>query len=346
MTRKATKAKAKKPAARKKPARAKSPLALSEAARPSRTGQQSIARTEDDALEPRLPDPKAASRDALGRLRSLENIEEAYLAWGELRALYQKAQAAYGAEKERIEGQGEFLLGAVRAARSFSNTGAKEPGLTRPSEVDAFISKTSERLDAARKKLAGAVELSESQWAEVLAEAKSTVTSRVERTVKLAKPSLRLLLRALAQNRRILHLERLSGDAPVLVHSVLAGAVPSRYEFLFDDSTDDVSQAPAALYVEEGVVAFDARARPSRQLELLEAAQGVFPSKGMIPFRVPQPASTLHVRFLQRGPVAEAEIADGESWRSVLTVEEAEVIAGWLIKLQLEGKLSVALARG
>jgi hypothetical protein len=73
---------------------------------------------------------------------------------------------------------------------------------------------------------------------------------------------------------------------------------------------------------------------------------GVFPSKGMIPFRVPQPAGTIHVRFLQRGPVAEAEVADGEGWRSVLTVEEAEVIAGWLIKLQLEGKLSVSLARG
>jgi hypothetical protein len=346
---KATKAKVKPKKASKPRKPRAAPLALGR--QPVTLNERSeskgqLAPSRDDALEPRLSDPKVAARDALTRLRSLETIEDAYIAWGELRALHGKAKAAYGAELDRIEGQGDFLLGAVRAARSLSSQGSSAPGLTKQTEVDAFIEQTSSRLDAARAKLSQAIAGSEASWAVALAEARDTVVSRVERTAKVAKPALRLLLRALAGNRRILHLERLSGDAAVLAHAVLSGAVPSRYEFLFDDSTEDVSQAPPALYAEEGVVAFDVRAKPARQLELLGAAKGVFPSKGMIPFRVPQPAATLHVRFLQRGPVAEAEIADGEGWRSVLSTEEAEVIAGWLIKLQLEGKLSVALARG
>jgi hypothetical protein len=326
-----------------KKAPAARPLALARVRSPAPTALQTA---DDDALEPRLPDASAMSSEALGRLRGLETLEDGYQAWVELRGLHQRAQSAYAAETDRIEGQGEFLLGAVRAARDFAAPGTAEGALAKAGEVDAFIARTTGRLDGARKKLKLAVESSESRWAGALAEARATVISRVERTVKHARPALRLLLRALAQNRRILHLERLSGDAPVLAHAVLAGAVPSRYDFLFDDATDDVSQAPAALYAEEGVAAAEVRCSPRRQLELLQAASGVFPSKGMIPFQVPQPAATLHVRFLQRGPVAEAEVADGEGWRSVLSVEEAEVIAGWLIKLQLEGKLSVSLARG
>lgn len=351
MTRKAAGKKA--PVEKKKPAGRKKAAAKAGGKRPRPPAPLAVrpraavaAPAEDDLLEPRLPDAKGASREALSRLRSLETLEDAYVAWGELRALHAAAEGAYAAEKDRIEVQGEFLLGAVRAARTLASAGASEGALAKAGEVDGFIAQSTARLGAARQKLAGAIEASEGLWAEALAEARATVISRVERTVKLARPSMRLLLRSLAGNRRILHLERLSGDAPVLVHAVLTGCVPSRYEYLFDDSTDDVAQAPPALYAEEGVSRFDVRAPPARQQQLLLAAQGVFPSKGMIPFRVPQPAATLYARFLQRGPVAEAEVQEGEGWRSVLSVEEAEVIAGWLIKLQLEGKLSVALARG
>jgi hypothetical protein len=307
---------------------------------------QAIAPAADELLEPRLPDPSVTSKDALGRLRSIETLEESYLAWGELRALHAQAQAAYSSEKERIEGQGEFLLGAVKVARNLGAQSGKSGGLAKAGDIDTFIAETSARIDAARVKLEGAVESSESRWARALEEARQTVLTRVERTAKVARPVLKLFLRSLAGSRRILHLERVSGDAPVITHFVLTGTVPSRYDFLFDDSTDDAMQAPPWLYAEEGAGAADTRATAPRVFELLAAAPRVFPSKGMIPVRVPQPAATLQARFLQRGPVAEAEIADGDGWRGILTVEEAEVIAGWLIKLQLEGKLSVALARG
>lgn len=353
MTRKA-KRKAAKPKARA-PKAAKRQVAKprSAAQRPKGPARLALASgpaaltAEDELLEPRIALPAAAAAEALERLRTLETLKDAYQAWAELRALYDRARASWAEERTRIEGQGAFLLGAVRAARDFAQPQGPGAALARPGgDVDAFIARTEARLAAAKQKLDAGVMGAEAGWAQALAEARDTVRGRVERTVQHARPALRLLLRSLAQNRRILHLERLTGDAPVLVHAVLSGAIPSRYDFLFDDSTDDVAQPPAPLYAEEGVTAADARGPPQRQVALLAAAQGVFPSKGIIPFKVPQPAASLSVRFLQRGPVAEAEVVEGAAWRSVLSVEEAEVIAGWLIKLQLEGKLSVTLARG
>jgi len=64
----------------------------------------------------------------------------------------------------------------------------------------------------------------------------------------------------------------------------------------------------------------------------------VLPLKGMLPMRLP-----LMIRLLERGPVMEAELADGTSFRNLLSREEAEKIAGHLLKMKLEGWLQLEL---
>jgi hypothetical protein len=81
--------------------------------------------------------------------------------------------------------------------------------------------------------------------------------------------------------------------------------------------------------------------------ERLTGTRDALPVKGIIPFFLPRaggPASLL--RLVERGPVMEVELADGEGWRNLLAADEAEALAGWLIKLKLEGRVELELSRG
>jgi hypothetical protein len=133
----------------------------------------------------------------------------------------------------------------------------------------------------------------------------------------------------------------------VLLLRLLTGALPTRYGFLRDDSTEDARLAPAALYPEEGV-GEDALRPDAPALEARLRAGGAFlPVRGFLPLWVagPDGEERLH-RLLQRGPVLEMEVADGAGFRSLLTREEAERCTGRLLRLQLEGRLHLEVELG
>jgi hypothetical protein len=48
-------------------------------------------------------------------------------------------------------------------------------------------------------------------------------------------------------------------------------------------------------------------------------------------------------RLVERGPVMEAEIAEASGFRNILTRDEAEQIAGYLLKLKLDGAIDLEL---
>jgi len=52
------------------------------------------------------------------------------------------------------------------------------------------------------------------------------------------------------------------------------------------------------------------------------------------------------VRWLERGAVMEAEVADGDGFRNMLTVHEAEQLTGALLSLKLDGRIELELVRG
>ncbi|XHF15085.1 hypothetical protein NR798_31405 [Archangium gephyra] len=296
---------------------------------------------------------EAVTRGALARVRSLETLEPAYDAWLELRRAYGAAQARFQEERERLEQQGSFLVGAVRAASqeraaSVDAAPAAEPALA---PVDGpmrdFLRQAEEKLTRAREALAQDEAESEARYQAAFEEIRATVKDRVRRYLAGSPPRLRLLLRKVGATRSILHVERVGGDAPVLLLYLFAGRIPSRHGFLFDDSTEDVALAPAPLYPEEGVAPGEVRPEAPALVARVRAPGEVLPVKGFLPVFVPRPeGGEDFFRLLQRGPVMEVEVAEGPGFRGVLTREESERFAGHLLRLKLEGRLELEVEAG
>jgi hypothetical protein len=176
-------------------------------------------------------------------------------------------------------------------------------------------------------------------------ELQELICDRVQRFSTRLRPRLELTLHASSGGRKILHASRLTADAPVLLLYVFAGLIPSRYDFLFDDSTDDLRFPPPLLYPEEGVDSAQVRPEPGELLERIQHCHRVLPIKGFLPVRVAAPAKgETFFRFLQRGGVMEAEVREGTAFRNLLEPEEAERLAGHLVRLKLEGKIELEFA--
>jgi hypothetical protein len=282
----------------------------------------------------------------LARLRSLETLETAYEAWLELKLEHAAARLRFKEERERLDQQGSFLVGAVRAAGSEPKPTA-EAGLVPASAVEGFLHQAEGRLVRAREELARSEADSEALFQAAFSEVRATLIDRVRRYLEATRPALRLLLRSVGTTRTILHVARVSGDEPVLLCYLFTGRIPSRYGFLFDDSTEDVSLPPAPLYPDEDVEPADLRPDAAGLEARLRAPGEVLPLKGFLPVLVPRPSGGEDFfRLLQRGPVMEVELAEGAAFRNVLSREEAERFAGHLLRLKLEGKLELELEAG
>lgn len=269
----------------------------------------------------------------LTRARGLETIEAAYESLAELRREHLIRRAHFASEFRRIDEQGALVLGAVRTAQP---SGAVD-GLA------LFQSESKKKLDALRASVAATERAETEQFVQRELALMTELRQRVERRAALAqKPVLRVMLRSMPNDQRILHLERLAADDAVSVFFVLTGKLPSRYGFLFDDSTDDVTQSPPWLYADEGVT--DTKPTPAALQAKLESLGEVWPVKGMMPLWLP--GDRRMARWLQRGPVMEAEVADGDTFRNVLTPDEAERMLGALLSLKLAGRLELELVHG
>lgn len=336
---KRAKAAKKKPPARKP--KAPPPLPHDTPPEPPRQFEAQVAAIE--LSMPPLERAKSATESAIAISKRAETIEAAYEAWAELRAEHQQMTEALRTERQHLEEQGDFLLGAVRQAREL--TGAGE-ALTRPGGLDSVLNEAQQKLTEARGQLAEREAALGKAFSRGFTELKAEVRARLERTLTLAKPKVKLMVRSLAHGQRIVHLERPREDeAPVLLW-LFTRKIATRYEFLFDDSTDDPAKAPPNFYPDEELRAEEVHGGIAQLRERLAGTRDALPVKGVIPLFLPRasgPASLL--RLVERGPVMETEVADGEGWRNLLTADEAEAFAGWLIKLKLEGRIELELTR-
>ncbi|WP_163783000.1 hypothetical protein [Myxococcus vastator] len=284
---------------------------------------------------------------ALARLRALETLESGYEAWLELQVEHAASRLRFREERERLEQQGSFLLGAVRAAALTPPPGAEPALVTPPAAPGDFLRDAEDKLTQARDALALREAESEAKHAEAFAEIRATLKDRIQRYLSASRPSLTLLLRRVGTERAILHLKRVSGDTPVLLCFLLTGRIPSRYGFLLDDSTEDVSLPPAPLYADEGVAAEQVRPDAAGLEARVRGAGEVVPLKGFLPLFVPRPAGGEDFfRLLQRGVVLEVEVSDGTAFRNVLSREESERFAGHLLRLKLEGRIGLDIEVG
>jgi len=336
--------------------KARAPRAKAPAMKTPASGTTALARhhadlgavTAEDASLVEVPElgsaAKRAGAQAVSLARSVESLETAYDAWLELRSAHAQLRARFAQERTRLEDQGQLLLGALRAAQPPAGTGDE---LVRPGDAAAYQVELEAKLAAARAALEAQIAEADASLRGALDELQATVRARVEHRAKLVKPRLRLMLRTLPGERRILHAQRPGGDEAVVLLFVLSGRVPSRYGYLFDDSTDDVQRAPPTLYADEGVTADATRPGVPELRAILERAPAVWPVKATLPMALPPVGgATTLVRWLSRGPVIEAEIEDGATFRNVLSRTEAERITGALLALKLEGRLELELVAG
>ncbi len=266
--------------------------------------------------------------DQLEVIRSVDALEPAFEAWAEFRAAHALRLQALLGEERQLDEQGALLLGAAR------RTGPGTEGLA----VTPLLAKAREALEVSRRAVV-------ERFAAASAEIISVLRERVERHAHAAPPLVTLMVRVLPGDERILHLARPKGDDAVLLLHAIAARIPTRYGFLFDDSTDDSNLPPPALYGAEDLGAPElqllTRPSPAELREVLERLTEVWPVKGMLPVLAPS-----LVRWLSRGAVLEAEIADGQGFRNRLTRDEAEEITARLLSLKLEGKIEFELGRG
>lgn len=335
-------AKKKKPAARPAPAKKQKKPARRD---PLRAMPPSLPRdTPVDTPVVRLPQrslieppPVLAIGNAASALATRpETIEAAYDAWDELRAEAATLKASFAAEHQRLDQQGELLLGAVREATP-EGTGSS---LVRRTGMQTLGADAQRSLEAARTDLERRAADAQSAISEAIAHVLTQLRARVERQAVQARPLVELMVRVLPGDKRILHVRRPSPDAAVTLLFATSGRVPTRYGYLFDDSTDEALLAPPVLYPDDGVT--ERRPKPAQLEVLLSSKRETWPVKGMIPML----SSFGLVRWLERGAVMEAEVADGDGFRNMLTRHEAEQLTGALLALKLDGRIELELVRG
>lgn len=299
-----------------------------------------------NAGEQAHPEGAEASEAALARLSNIETLEEAYEAWRELVAEHLALRARYGVERERLEREGEFLLGAVRAAAG-SGEGAESQALATSTGLSKFIADAEEKLVSAREALTKEIASREQAFDDAFAQVKAEIRARVERYADGMKIALKLLIRPAGPTKNILHVERLSQDASVLLLYSLHHTIPTRYGFLFDDSTEDVGLSPPPLFADDGVEPNQTRPDvKALRARVEKPGQPALALKGFIPVFVPKAGGADFFRMLQRGAVMEVELEDASGFRSVLTREEGERFAGHLLRLKLAGKLELEIVAG
>jgi hypothetical protein len=289
-----------------------------------------------------VPTTQSVVGAALLQLHRQQTLENAYDAWLELRLAHAGFVARGAQERRKLEQQGAFLVGAVRAAAEQPPGPQKTlpDALMAPGAdpLEGFLHQAQHKLGAARSQLEAELGAQQALYQEAFEKIRAELQARVERTARQVRPALLLRLRSLAQGRTVLHLDRVRPDEAVLLLHALTGRIPSRYGFLFDDATDDAQSAPPTLYAEEGVEAERTRPSPSALRELVDAGAPILPVKGHIPILVPRAqGGALLFRLLQRGPVMEVEIEDGPAFRGLLTRQEGEQFAGHLLRCKLQG---------
>jgi hypothetical protein len=265
-----------------------------------------------------------------------ETIEAAYQAWDELRAQAASIMRSFTAERQRLDQQGELLLGAVRVATPDDSRSS----LVRRNSMQRLGANAQLTLDAARDELQRRAAEAQGALAEAIGTVVRQLRARVKRQAEQAKPLVELMVRVLPGDLRILHARRPSPDAAVTLLFAMSGRVPTRYGYLFDNSTDEALLAPSVLYPDEGVT--ECRPHPAQLDALLASRLETWPVKGMLPMRL----SFSLVRWLERGAVMEAEVADGDGFRNTLTRHEAEQLTGALLALKLDGLIELELVRG
>ena len=262
------------------------------------------------------------------RLAAAARLEDVFAARRFVQETAAQERGVLARAQGKLADDGHLVAGALaQAAKRVKGTSR---GIVR--SVDASLKASEADIAQSQKRLA-------QQSRQALQLATKAVVDTVERYAKLAPPSVRLALRPAGGSQRILHWLRPSDDDAVLFQWLFGGKAPSRYDALFDDSVDKVGEPPRAAYDDELEHAL--LDTPERLRQALRSPSPIVPFKGQVAGEVTVSGKKRVVRWVQRGPVVEAELEVDGAFRNVLTETQAQAILARLLALKLEGRLAL-----
>ncbi len=276
------------------------------------------------------PDPKAEARrdtpvnlpavQGIGQTMALtDGIAANYQHWEALRQQWTAASGQFERERLQLGQQGALLLRAAELAQEDGAAFREKLNLRRHEAEAAFASQQK------------AFATQETQYVERLV---ALIQGRLSST----PVALELMIRTLPSSS-ILHLHRLWPEDAVALLYAFEERIPSRLEFLSDDSTDDQSLSPPAFYAEAGLNTV--RPTTAQWQALRESSALVWPVKGTIPMRLDDGR---WMRWLSRGAVLEAEIETPNGFQNGLQQSDAEHVVARLLKVQQRKRLNVTLS--
>ena len=273
-----------------------------------------------------------------------ETLQNTYESWTRLKAGHSLRMKALVEEMKGLDRYGHFLIGTARSSVAKEN--AELPPDLSVALSQAYLQQAQDRLAGAADKLKCSIEDEEAFLEATQEELRTELEARVRRYARSVRPRLRLIHRALASGKVILHLPRLTQDESVVLLYLCTRRIPSRYEYLFDESTEDLSLTTPDLYQDEGVAAGAVRPSSAQLIELLKGAVRVLPIRGYIPLFVSLDGQEVLFRMRERGPVMEVEVVEEAGYRNMLEGTEAETFAGRLLRMKLEGEIELELESG
>ncbi len=288
------------------------------------------------------------SADALVRAEAAQTVPDLYDAWLKLKLARGQSASAFAQEEKALSQRAEYLLRSVEAARSLSGPGASGGSsvLASGDPLGEFQRGAQRELEAARAALAERRAREEGVLAEQIAKVQQLLRQRVETMLALQPPQVTLLTQPVGSEQCLVQLARPEPEEAVALCLLLSGKLPTRRDAFFDDSIDELGAPPARFYVEEGVERSSFESADDEDSLVADPLRPFVPVKAFIPFRIPG-HDFPRFRVVNRGPLAPvlARCASG-GYQELMSRTQAELLSGYFIRLQVEGRLKLALRLG
>jgi hypothetical protein len=293
--------------------------------------------------------PKPAETSALSIALESESLQALFSAWLELRQQHAASLAALNKERDQLESRAQLVLKAVEAARGLPEVAVEPKTRAKKSRLPAvrdplaeFQAQAEAELALARKQLERRFEAQAHEWEKLDARVRKALLARADQHLSIHKPQVKLTVHPVGK-QSLLEVAAFGEEDAVLLARLLSGKLPTRWGFFADDAVEDLARGPSHFYPDEGRAELwpaDADAEDA----ILFSNGDFVPLRMQIPFAIPERAFP-RFKLVHHGLIAQVETRrEGEPYSHLVRREDGELLAGYLLRLRIAGKLELVLS--
>jgi hypothetical protein len=287
--------------------------------------------------------------DALVRAGAAQTLPDLYDAWLKLKLAASSAAAQRKQEELALSQRAEYVLRSLEAARALEPAApAKKPkgkkgALAKDGGLADFERKAEAELAAARRALAERNAREEALFSEEIARVQAQLRKRVELSLRMQPPQVTLFAQPVGSSHSLVQLARPEPEAALLLCFLLSGRLPTRAEAFFDDAVDDLSEPPPRFYPEEGLSQVRLASADDEDALCADPSRHFVPFKGFFPLFIPG-HDFPRFRIVNRGPLATVLAREkGGDYAELMARAHSELLSGYFIRLQVEGRIRLQL---